>query len=325
MAKPPAFPFYAKDWLADTRELGAVGRGVLIDMIALCWENGSVPDDPTEVACLVGTEIQPLLKVRPSGGTVWQRIRGKFSTDPQNPGRLLNNRLEIERAGQVAYREEQSVKGKRSAAKRAKDAAQQRFNNGSTTVQPDAQPKVNSALCVVRHAGISVEIPPIVPVELFTLGADPVPAKPTRAQRRASDAAMQRAAAVEVLDALNAARTRLSPQTHGLGATDDNLANITARLVAGATVADCLHVIAVRESEVRRDGTQWRWFNPENAFTSKSFTHSLSQETPKATAASPPRRVEPEPEMAWSKPQDAETQRIQREVLAELKRVTSGA
>jgi uncharacterized protein YdaU (DUF1376 family) len=122
---------------------------VLIDMIALCWENGSVADDATTVAAAVGADARQVSRL-------WPILRSKFVTNPQHANRLFNRRLEVERAAQSAYRAEQSEKGKASAAARARKAAEERLNRGSTAVQPEhqpeGQPEVNSALCDVRSA-----------------------------------------------------------------------------------------------------------------------------------------------------------------------------
>lgn len=85
--KPPACLFYWKDWLIDTRELGPYGRGVYIDMLALCWENGSIADDPATVGYAVGAQISdlPLAAVEPRlqpGHTPWLPLRQKFSAKP---------------------------------------------------------------------------------------------------------------------------------------------------------------------------------------------------------------------------------------------------
>jgi len=284
MPKPPSFPFYAKDWLADTRELGVYGRGILIDLIALCWENGSVTDDATTVAAAVGADEKQLLKLRSNGSTIWDQIRAKFSTDSAMPGRLLNPRLEVERAGQIAYREEQSVKGKLSAAKRAREKEAQRFNRGSTVVQPDGQPKSNSSTCDVRHAGDSYESPPVSPVtggattpDLFGQHPPPPAKAPTRAQVKAAERATHEADARTVLAALSEARIRSIPGAQPLTPTAGNLKNIASRLADGATLDQCLHVIAVREASTRSDPTQAQWFDPVTPFTVDGFARDVGK------------------------------------------------
>lgn len=135
MNKPPAFQFYAKDWIADTRELGPFGRGVLIDLIAFCWENGHVPDNPTGVSTVVGTTVEQV-------EAVWPMLVLKFTTEGAPVGRMLNRRLEAERAKQLAYRTQQSAKGIASGESRRRNSG---MNNGSTGVEPKHEPNTNSA------------------------------------------------------------------------------------------------------------------------------------------------------------------------------------
>ena len=62
------------------------------------------------------------------------RVLNKFQPDAD--GKLRNRRLEVERDKQIAFRERQSRAGEASA--------KARFNRGSTVVQPEGQPKLNS-------------------------------------------------------------------------------------------------------------------------------------------------------------------------------------
>jgi hypothetical protein len=82
--------------------------------------------------------------------------------------------------------------------------------------------------------------------------------------------------AAEVLEALNAARQRVNPNARGFGATKPNLRHIADRLKEGATVDDCLHVIAVSEAETRQDPTVERWMNPVTLFRPDNFARKLA-------------------------------------------------
>lgn len=114
--KPPAFQFYAGDFIAGTITLSHAERGLYILALCLQWDQGGVsPDDLANLA----------------GSTPTARVLQKFQVGED--GLLRNNRLEFEREKQVEYRKGQSNKGKASA--------QARFNRGSTTVQPEGQPE----------------------------------------------------------------------------------------------------------------------------------------------------------------------------------------
>jgi len=96
---------------------------------------------------------------------------------------------------------------------------------------------------------------------------------------------------VTVLSALSDARCRVIDGAHPLKPTADNLKNIAARLAAGASVDDCLHVIAVREVEVRANPDSARWFNAATTFTADQFTRAMGQTARTVVAANGNGRV----------------------------------
>lgn len=280
---PPAFQFYAKDWLIDTRELGPYGRGVLVDMIVLCWENGSIADDPTVVATAVGADGKQVARL-------WPALRVKFGTDPVRPGRLFNMRLEVEREKQSENRQKQSNKGKASAQARARAKVAEAFTAASTAVttvvqpqcQPTPQPKVNSAICDLRSAVLPSEDPPLSPVggtAAFGLSAPAPTVRQTRAEKKAAILEVRKVDAQTVLSALNAARLDVIPNSRPLRPTTENLTHIADRLEAGATVEECLHVVTVRAEEVRGGG-EAKWFDAVTPFLADSFARSLAQPSP---------------------------------------------
>lgn len=289
----PAFQFYAKDWLVDTRELGAYGRGVLIDMIALCWENGSIADDAATVAAAVGADDKQVLKL-------WPKLRAKFGTDANHPDRLFNMRLEVEREKQAEYSAQQSAKGKLSAEARARAKVQQRFNRGSsngstaaeTTVQPqyqpEPQPNVNpeSTLRSASSVGSKEPTPP-TPLQGATaaqprLFGEAAPRDRRKERREAKESARNQhlTDARRVLDALNAARLRTVANARVLKPTPENLALIADRLAGGNSVDDCLHVIAVREAEAAISAEAETWFTAITPFRPEPFAHALAQPAP---------------------------------------------
>lgn len=120
--KPPAFQFYADDFLAGTIFMSNEERGLYITLLCRQWTQGHVTRD--EVERLGSTVVQPSIN----------HVLTKFQADED--GNLRNARLEIERGKQNAFRALQSAKGKASA--------QARLNRGSTVVQPEGEPEANS-------------------------------------------------------------------------------------------------------------------------------------------------------------------------------------
>lgn len=157
----PAFSFYAKEWIADTRELPIEIRGVISDLMAFCWVNGSVPDNAADVATLVGI---PLKRIADH----WPTIATKFGTLPAHPGRMFNMRLEVEREKQTEKSATNAHAGKLSAEARARKKVNERFNerstNVGTNVSTERQPKINLAVAIAsavaekvkdtHHAGV---------------------------------------------------------------------------------------------------------------------------------------------------------------------------
>lgn len=147
--KSPAFQFYPKEFLTDGNVAGMSlqERGAYITLICICWQEQSLPIDPTRLANIVGLPFAAFKKV-------WPAIAVCFT---ERDGRLIHQRLEKERVKQATNRQRQSDKGKASAIARAvsQPDTQPESNRGSTAVQPevnqsstgrppDGQPKVNS-------------------------------------------------------------------------------------------------------------------------------------------------------------------------------------
>ena len=123
----PAFQFYPKDFITDgnVAAMSLEERGAYITLLCLCWQECSLPTDPKRLAIMVGVPHKAFLRF-------WPAIVPCFV---EQGGRLVQPRLEKERAKQVDFRRRQSEAGKASAAGR-----QPNGNRGSTTVQPDQQP-----------------------------------------------------------------------------------------------------------------------------------------------------------------------------------------
>lgn len=150
MNKPPAFQFYADDFIAGTADLSQEEVGSYIRLLCYQWSRGCIP---------VEAERQQRL----AGGSVSVEVISKFKLID---GCLKNERLELERDKQSRYREKQRLKGVLSAEKR------QRFNHGSTTVEirlqpegssPSPSPNVMSSGQATTPEIPEVEVPPEIP------------------------------------------------------------------------------------------------------------------------------------------------------------------
>lgn len=146
--KAPAFPWYAGDWLADAdvRMLSLAGRGALVDLISFCWREGSIPDDGAAAARMMGVAPRELRDL-------WPSLRARFDSEGAPEGRLVNRRLEDERAKQADYRSKQATKGRASGAARG-TAVQLEANRGSTAVPENVNQTGSTA---VEPAGVEPE------------------------------------------------------------------------------------------------------------------------------------------------------------------------
>lgn len=82
--------------------MGAFGRGVYIDLLAWCFEDGTIPDDPAEIARMVGESVAEV-------EAVWPLLRSCFDSDPD--GSLYNARLRRAVKEWQSYQKQQSKHG----------------------------------------------------------------------------------------------------------------------------------------------------------------------------------------------------------------------
>jgi uncharacterized protein YdaU (DUF1376 family) len=95
-------------------------EGAYVRLLCFCWQHGSIPADPEQIARLIGkgasttlaTTLQPMFK------------------KSDDPDRLVHDRLDQERDKQAQWRAKSSAGGLKSAEKR---------KGGSTTLQPPLQ------------------------------------------------------------------------------------------------------------------------------------------------------------------------------------------
>lgn len=102
----PAFQFYAKDFLSSSKvqRMTLTEVGVYIILLAHNWLSGGIPTDPAEIGKIVKL---PAVRFR----KMWA---GPLSECFVKRGaHLTNPRIEQERQKQIAFRERQSVNGKK--------------------------------------------------------------------------------------------------------------------------------------------------------------------------------------------------------------------
>jgi uncharacterized protein YdaU (DUF1376 family) len=110
-AKAPAFQFYPRDFLMDgpVLAMSLAEKGAYITLLSVCWLEGAIPDDASQLARILGVPVGEFRKVWPALAPCFQR---------RDDGRLVNKRLEEERRKQAAYRERMSARGTQGAVGR---------------------------------------------------------------------------------------------------------------------------------------------------------------------------------------------------------------
>lgn len=112
MKAPPAFQFYAADYLADehVQLMSLEEEGIYVRLMSYCWREGSISNDP---------EI--LSRLCKGGSTTAIRVvLARFQPHPTAEGRLVHSRLEGEREKQAKWRQKSAEGGRKSVESRAK-------------------------------------------------------------------------------------------------------------------------------------------------------------------------------------------------------------
>lgn len=110
MKKPPAFQFYAADYLADENValMSLEEEGAYIRAMAYCWREGSIPADPARLSPLLKGARMEVVRV----------VKGCFKQSPTDASRLIHPRLDFEREKQREWREKSRLGGKKSGESR---------------------------------------------------------------------------------------------------------------------------------------------------------------------------------------------------------------
>jgi uncharacterized protein YdaU (DUF1376 family) len=106
MNNPPAFQFYAAEYLADEAValMSLEEEGAYVRLLAFCWREGSIPFDEELLSRLCkGASLE-----------VVRAVKARFRPCLENASRLTHPRLEAERRKQAAWRQKSSEGGKKA-------------------------------------------------------------------------------------------------------------------------------------------------------------------------------------------------------------------
>lgn len=132
-APSPAFSLYPKDLLSDEACVSMNNEefGAYVRLLLFAWLEGSIPKDLTRLARLLGVGGRTM-------GRLWRAIEPCWHTDPNDPTRLRQKRLEEIRQQQVATSEAQRLRvSGRYKSNTFNKSAVPRYGSGSHPVVPD--------------------------------------------------------------------------------------------------------------------------------------------------------------------------------------------
>jgi uncharacterized protein YdaU (DUF1376 family) len=151
--KPPAFQFYADDFLAGVADMTQAEVGAYILLLCSQWSRGEIPQDQARCAMIAKGEVSAF-------------VFGKFPN-----GR--NARLEKVRREQDEYRNAQSSNGKAGALKRWNGIAMAPLSHRNSNPNGETMAKNSSPTPSPTPS------PTLTPIPTNTLGAPAAPFAPT--------------------------------------------------------------------------------------------------------------------------------------------------
>jgi uncharacterized protein YdaU (DUF1376 family) len=119
--KPPAFQFYARDWLSSTLGMPWDVAGLYIHLLAWSWDNGPLPNDPKWRARIIGADAQRL----------WTALKPRWNRTKKG---WINPRLEMQREAQASF----ALRGEKGAKARWQASAKHMANRWPASASASA-------------------------------------------------------------------------------------------------------------------------------------------------------------------------------------------
>lgn len=139
--KPPAFQFYAKDWLTDDKVnlMSLAAQGLYMRLLAAAWlRGGSIPSDESAAARLVGVPLEEFRELWPEVRPCWnkerdlmvmRRLRSDFAA-------LLQRKRNLSAAGKSGNRKRWGSGGDSPGDRSASASAKKSPTDSSSDVAP---------------------------------------------------------------------------------------------------------------------------------------------------------------------------------------------
>lgn len=147
MNKPPAFQWYAADFLTDSavKHMTLEERGAYVTLLSHSWIDGPLPRSAAKLATLCGVTVADMTRLWPALKSCWKPA--------DKAGFIINPRLEKERRKQQQYRKTLSDKQKAVEASRRLAGAEPVSSSPSSS--PSSKSKTASAPAAPRPTWLS--------------------------------------------------------------------------------------------------------------------------------------------------------------------------
>jgi len=125
MDTPPAFQFYAGDWLSSTLGMAWDVKGLYIDLLAWSWKNGPLPDNARWRQRIIGGDAK-------TAELLWSDLRSRWWKTADG---WINPRLERQREIQRSFVERGSRGGSKTQALARRQLASKPPSKGQAKVR----------------------------------------------------------------------------------------------------------------------------------------------------------------------------------------------
>lgn len=227
MAKQPdgAFLFWARDWLTNENVvlMSPAAKGVYVDLLCHCWLEGSIPACSEHLQRIARLDAQAF-------AAIWAELSARFAPHPTLPGRLVNGRMDEERA--------KAEERRKSRSDKATKAAEARWSNAPRSPRRTAPRNAPS----IADASPQAMLPDAHQSNPSTPPLPPVGGKRADARGASSDAEPERAPRA------GAEPRRAKPDDDG----SSPIADLTSALMATRYRAGITNAI-VRRNVIRKE------------------------------------------------------------------------
>lgn len=142
----PAFQFYPKEFMLATQSWSVEEVGIYIKLLCAQWDDGKLPNDTKRLARISGCDLDFFEKA-------WVLVGLKFLLG--DDGFLRNQRLELVRCEQEAFKEKQRLNGiKGGRPKKNNPDETQTITQSKPNPKPKANPKETSSYPAINSTKV---------------------------------------------------------------------------------------------------------------------------------------------------------------------------